>query len=130
MNHTTAADVINFFESSFADKQVLPRTLELIWLEKAIGRYSFELSPLNYNREIQEFDMILNCYTIDTLAVFMKESYQERQVSLVNKRVSIAGRDLSIDASDHSKKYAENELHYISAKAREMVANQKLEASL
>ena len=38
---TTAQDVIDFFESSFADKQVIPFDLELIWLRKAISRYSY-----------------------------------------------------------------------------------------
>ena len=32
MANTTAQEVIDFFESSFADKHVLPDSLELVWL--------------------------------------------------------------------------------------------------
>ena len=100
MSNTTANDVIQSFESSFVDKKVLPASLELEWLKKAIGRYSIELDPINFDEEIQEFDCKLDRYVIDTLAAFMKQMYMERQWSLVNKRVSIVGKDLSIGASD------------------------------
>ena len=89
MANTTAREVIDSFESSFADRQQLPDSLELIWLKKAIGRYSIELDSLNFDDEILEFDSKLDRYTIDTLAAFMKQYYMERQYSLVNKRVSI-----------------------------------------
>ncbi len=48
MANTEAKDVINSFESSFADKQVLPESLEIMWLKKAVGRYSVELDELNF----------------------------------------------------------------------------------
>ena len=37
---TQASEIIESFESTFADKQVIPFSLELMWLKKAIGRYS------------------------------------------------------------------------------------------
>ena len=125
MANTTAQEVIDFFESSFADKHVLPDSLELVWLRKAIGRYSIELDQLNYDEEIMQFDTKLNDYVISTLAEFMKQLYMERQYSLVNKRVSIVGKDLSWDASNSSKKYTKDELDYISNKTVNMVENQK-----
>ena len=125
MANTTAQEVIDFFESSFADKHVLPDSLELVWLRKAIGRYSIELDQLNYDEEIMQFDTKLNDYVISTLAEFMKQLYMERQYSLVNKRVSIVGKDLSWDASNNSKKYTKDELDYISNKTVDMVENQK-----
>ena len=35
---TTANEVIDFFESSFVDKHVIPLELEIIWLRKAVSR--------------------------------------------------------------------------------------------
>lgn len=32
---TTAQDVIDSFESSFADRQILPESLEIMWLKKS-----------------------------------------------------------------------------------------------
>lgn len=124
MYNTTASDVIEFFESTFADKHVIPESLELVWLKKAIGRYSTELDPLNFDNELLQFDIRLDTYIIDTLAVFMKEYYQERQTSLVNKRVSIVTKGLSIDGSNGAKTAEETHLKYVESKAREMVGNQ------
>ena len=125
MSNTTANDVIQSFESSFVDKKVLPTSLELEWLKKAVGRYSIELDPINFDEEIQEFDCKLGRYVIDTLAAFMKQMYMERQWSLVNKRVSIVGKDLSIGASDNSKKYTQEELSYAESQSIDMIENQK-----
>ena len=123
--NTTAQDIIDSFESSFADKQVLPESLEMIWLEKAIGRYSVELDPLNYDEELTQFDSKLDRYVIDTLAQFMLQMYQERQVSLVNKRISIVGKDLSIDGSNGTKTAEKSHLDYIAWNSSDMVEKQK-----
>lgn len=125
MANTEAKDIIDSFESSFADKQVLPESLEIMWLKKAIGRYSVELDELNFDDELLQFDSKLDQYVIDTLAQFMLQMYQERQVSLVNKRVSIVGKDLSIDGSNGTKTAEKSHLDYIAWNAIEMVENQK-----
>lgn len=122
---TTAQDVIDFFESSFADKQVIPFDLELIWLRKAISRYSLELTPLVFDNKLEQFDGILDDIVISTLAAFMKELYQERQLSKVNKRISIVGKDLSVGASDNSKKYTEDEYNLMQEISRDFIENQK-----
>ena len=122
---TTADDVIESFESSFADKQIIPRELEIVWLKKAIGRYSAELDPIEFDEAIASFDTELDRYVIDTLAQFMYQSYQERQVSLVNKRVSIVGKDLSVDGSNGTKTAEKAHLEHVSINARDMVENQK-----
>ena len=54
----------------------------------------------------------------------MKQSYQEREVSKVNKRVSIVGKDISIDGNNGSKNAAKNELDYDDRKSNEMISNQ------
>lgn len=125
MDNTTANDVIQSFEASFVDKREIPLSLEMEWLRKAVGRFSIELDPINFDDEIQEFDCKLDRYVIDTLAEFMVQMYQERQVSLVNKRVSITGKDISIDGSNGTKTAERNHLKYIREKASDMVENQK-----
>ena len=129
MANTFAEEIIHSFESSFADMQVLPDSLELEWLKKAIGRYSVELSPLNFNEELLVFDACLDRYSIDILAEMMKQMYLERQWSLVNKRFSIVGKDLSIDGNDGAKTAAKEELEYVRAKTAEMIQKQKTQQS-
>lgn len=124
MPNTNAKDVIDSFESSFADKRVILESLEMIWLKKAIGRYSIEIDQLCFDMDLLEFDKELDRYVVDTLGEFMYQSYQERQVSLVNKRVSIVGKDISIDGSNGTKSFEKAHLEYIDGKAREMIGNQ------
>lgn len=122
---TKASEIIDSFESSFADKQVIPEELEMVWLKKAIGRYGIEIEPLAFDEFKNEFDTILDRYVIDTLGMFMYQSYQERQVSLVNKRVSIVGKDLSIDSGGNQKTAEKAHLEYVEYQANKMLSNQK-----
>lgn len=124
MDNTVAKDVYKSFEASFQDKCIIPEELELEWLLKAIGRFSVELDVLNFDIETLSFDKKLDRYVIDTLGAFMKQSYQEREVSKVNKRVSIVGKDISIDGNNGSKTAAKSELNYDDAKSAEMISNQ------
>ena len=55
----------------------------------------------------------------------MKQMYQEREVSKVNKRVSIVGKDLSLDSGGHSKTASRAELEYDSSKSEHMIQMQK-----
>lgn len=125
MKNTDANEIIESFESSFQDKCIIPFELEMVWLKKAIGRFSMELDPLNFDEELLEFDCQLDRYAIDTMASFMKQYYMERQYSLVNKRVSIVGKDLSIDGSGNQKTHTKNELDYSTLQAMDMIENQK-----
>ena len=122
---TDGFEVIESFESSFADKQIIPKELEIMWLKKAVARYSVELQPLEFDKLTLRFATQLDGYVIDTLAEFIKQLYQERQLSLVNKRVSIVGRDISIDGSNGTKTAEKAYLEYIQTKADTMVDNQK-----
>lgn len=108
---TSKSDVINSFHSSFMDKKEIPETLEEVWLLKAIGYYSIEISPLSYDETLQEFDSVLSRYTIDTLGTMMKIYYLEREYSRVNKIASIVGKDLSVNGNSNLSKYAESELN-------------------
>lgn len=122
---TQLSDVIESFESSFMDKKELPDSLEMMWLKKAIGQYSMEISPLVYDEELEVFDSDLDRYTIDVLATIMKVYYLEREYSRVNKIVSIVGKDLSINGQGNLSKYTEDELRKVKADLVEMYDNLK-----
>ena len=124
MDNTQVQEVFDSFESSFQDKSIIPTELELEWLLKAVARYSIELDPIEFNKAEMTFTTKLNRYTIDTLGAFMKQSYQEREVSKVNKRVSIVGKDISIDGNNGSKTAAREELAYDESKSEKMISNQ------
>lgn len=125
MANTTATEVIQSFQSTFQEKKVFPEGLEMMWLKKANGRYSVELEPLIFDDEIKEYDKKLDQYVIDTLAEFMKQLYQEREVSRVNKIASIVTKDVSFDGMGNNKKFANEELKYVAEKTQSMVDNQK-----
>ena len=55
----------------------------------------------------------------------MKVYYQEREVSKINKRISIVGKDISYDGSGQTKKYASEELSYVDRVSYEMIDNQR-----
>lgn len=123
--NTTAQEVFDSFESSFQDKVVIPEALELLWLKKAVGRYTVELDPIVFNEESKEFDNKLDQYVIDTLATFMLQMYDEREWSKVNKQISIVGKDISIDGAGHTKTAAKAKAEYSNSESSKMVANQK-----
>lgn len=123
--NTTAQEVFDSFESSFQDKVVIPEALELLWLKKAIGRYTVELDPIVFDEGTMEFDSKLDQYVIDTLAMFMLQMYDEREWSKVNKQISIVGKDISIDGAGHTKTAARAKAEYSNSESDKMVANQK-----
>ena len=125
MEYTTVQEVFDSFESSFRDKEVIPDGLKLVWLKKAVARYSTELDPIEFNEEDMIFEPAIDQYVVDTLAAFMKQMYQERETSKVNKRVSIVSKDISVDGSGHTKVAAREELLYDESKSGFMVQNQK-----
>lgn len=115
VGNTKANDVIDSFESSFQDKVEIPTELEMVWLRKAIGRYSERIGELNYDSLVMEFDSRLKQSTIDLLGAYMKLFYQEREVSKVNKRASIVTKDLSWDGTNGTKTAEKSHLEYVLA---------------
>ena len=128
MANTIVDEVIQSFESSFADKHVIPTELEMVWLKRAVGRYSLEIEDLSLDEESETFDKELPRYAIDTLAELMHQYYNERQLSLVNKRVSIVTKELSIDGNNGSKTSTLNELNGIKDNVADMINKQKTTA--
>lgn len=128
--NTIAKDVFDSFESSFQDKTIVPESLELLWLKKAVARYTVELDPITFNEETNEFDDKLDQYIVDTLAMFMLQMYDEREWSRVNKQVSIVGKDVSVDGAGHTKTAAKAKAEYSNVESEKMIANQKPTAYL
>lgn len=122
---TTFADIIESFESSFMDKKQIPESLEKMWVIKAIGNYGVEISPLDFNSTLEEFNSELERYVIDILATTIKVYYLEREYSRVNKIASIVGSDLSVNAGMSLSKYTENELKKTKQDLLEMFDNLK-----
>lgn len=123
--NTMAREVFESFESSFRDKAVIPEDLELLWLKKAVGRYTTELDPIIFNEDEMEFDCKLDQYVVDTLAMFMLQMYDEREWSKVNKQISIVGKDISIDGAGHTKTAAKAKVEYSNGESERMISNQK-----
>ena len=121
---STYEDVLNSYHSSFQDKVLIPESLEREWFLKAVGKYSYEIDPLNFDEELLEFDVRLDRYVIDTLGSMMMKYSQQRELSKVNKRISIVGKDLSVDGSNGSKTAAKSELEMVSQEVDEMLYKQ------
>lgn len=121
---STYQDVVNSFHSTFQDKVEIPDALERQWFFKAVGKFSHEIDRLNFDDEVYEFDVLLDRYVIDTLGVMMKEFYQQRELSKVNKRISIVGKDLSVDGNGNTKTATKAELEMVNEEVRNMVYKQ------
>lgn len=91
----------------------------------AVAQFATEIDCLEYNPQTCRFGSSVDSYVISILAEYIKQYYMEREVSKVNKRISIVGKDLSIDGSNGAKKYAESELSYVRNKVSDMVDNLK-----
>ena len=126
--NTTANEVFQYFETYMRDKEVIPESLELYWLKRAIARYTLELEPLEFNEELMEFDCELSGTVIDTLAAMMEQMYQHRQVSKVNKRASIVTKDISLDTVSNTKTAEKNLLDYDTDVCNYMIHHQKTTA--
>lgn len=126
--NTTANEVFQYFETYMRDKDVIPESLELYWLKRAIARYTLELEPLEFDEELMEFDCELSGTVIDTLAAMMEQMYQHRQVSKVNKRASIVTKDISLDTVSNTKTAEKNLLDYDTDVCDYMIHHQKTSA--
>lgn len=94
----------------------------------ALAEFAAEVDTLDYSKSSGRFGCTVDSYVISILAELMKKQYMEREVSKINKRISIVGKDLSIDGSNGSKKYASEELAYINDKVTNMIDNLKATA--
>lgn len=127
MDNTKIEEVFDAFEATFSDKVEIAESLELQWLKMSVGRYNTEIATDNLiklNEEVSEFNSKLDQYIINTLGQMIRELYQEREYSRVNKIASIVGNDLSINSGMSLSKNSKEELDYHSSKTDEMIDNQ------
>lgn len=127
---TKAQEVYDAFESTFSDRVEVPESLELQWLKMAVGRYNEEIAidpedELIFDSQYGLFSKPLDQYVISTLGQMIRQLYQEREYSRVNKIASVVGKDLSINGQGNLSKYSKDELSYHSSKLSDMIGNQK-----
>lgn len=122
---TQASEIYDSFESTFCEKRIIPDDLKKVWLLKAIGEYGLKIDKLVFDKENDEFDCELDRDIIDILGLMMKKFYQERQVSLVNKRVSINTKDLSYDSGNGVKTAERAHLEFIKEELETLIDNKK-----
>lgn len=128
MANTKAQEVYDAFEATFSDKKEIPESLEIQWLKMSIGRYNAEIAIetlLNFDTATMEFDALLDQYVIGTLGQMIRELYQEREYSRVNKIASVVGNDISVNSGMSLSKNSKTELDYHTLKTSNMIENQK-----
>lgn len=117
-------DIIDLFESSFTSKEVIPDSLEYVWFKRAVGRYSFEISPVEFDSDIMELKT--DDQTVaDTIALYMMLFYKERDKSKINMRGQIVTKDISLNGGGAIYTAAKNDYEAILAQLDLLIAQQK-----
>ena len=120
----TYQTVIDLFESSFASKEIIPEDLEVVWFKRAVGRYSFEISPIQYNEKTQEIDSD-NMIVADTLALYMLLFWKERDKAKINMRGQIVTKDISLNGGGAVYTAAKNDYEAILEQLNDLITKQK-----
>ena len=120
----TYQTVINLFESSFVSKEIIPEDLEMVWFNRAVGRYSFEISPIQYNEKTQEIDSD-NMIVADTLALYMLLFWKERDKAKINMRGQIVTKDISLNGGGAVYTAAKNDYETILEQLNDLITKQK-----
>lgn len=120
----TYQTVMDLFESSFVSKEIIPEDLEMVWFKRAVGRYSFEISPIQYNEKTQEIDSD-NMIVADTLALYMLLFWKERDKAKINMRGQIVTKDISLNGGGAVYTAAKNDYETILAQLNDLITKQK-----
>lgn len=126
MANTTRQEVIDSFESLFADQHIIPEGLEIRWFTDSLAEYEMENSSLLYDKENNAFTSQLPVGVVMTLAYLMKIRYCEREVSRVNKINNLYTKDVQLNGNGDTKKYTAAELNAEIARARDFINKQKV----
>ena len=119
--------VIDIFESSFVSKEISPESLERVWFERAISRYSFEITPLQYDPITLEIEA--QNYTVaDTIAQYMLLFWKERDKAKINLRGQIVTKDISLNGGGSVYTAAKNDYEMILEQLNDLIAKQKTAA--
>lgn len=120
----TYQTVMDLFESSFVSKEIIPEDLEMVWFKRAVGRYSFEISPIQYNEKTQEIDSD-NMIVADTLALYMLLFWKERDKAKINMRGQIVTKDISLNGGGSVYTAAKNDYETILEQLNDLITKQK-----
>lgn len=120
----TYQTVMDLFESSFVSKEIIPEDLEMVWFKRAVGRYSFEISPIQYNEKTQEIDSD-NMIVADTLALYMLLFWKERDKAKINMRGQIVTKDISLNGGGAVYTAAKNDYETILEQLNDLITKQK-----
>lgn len=107
---TTYEDVVYSFNSTFADKHILPDGLVKQWFLDSVGEFSLDVKKLLFDVESDKFSTQLEQWEIRSLGLMMKIKYCTREVSRINKINNIIGKDISLNNTDSAKKQAESDM--------------------
>lgn len=124
MSNIQAQTVFDLFESSFVSQVEIPLTLEEMWLQRAVARFSLEISPITYDSDTGEIDTA-EMIVADTLALYMLLFYKERDKSRLGLRGQIVTPDLSINGGGSAFTAAKNDYDAILAQLNDLLNKQK-----
>ena len=122
---TSIQEVRDVFDASFTDTQIVGDGIFKQWIKMAIGEYSREIEPIQYNDETATFDVDLPQDAITLLGFIVKRFYCERKYNNIIKKNNIIAKDITLNATDSSKARAKEELDYVNLTIKEMFSKLK-----
>lgn len=115
----------NVFDAIFVDEQIVGDGIFEQWFKMAVGEYSREIEPIQYNDETATFDVELPQDAITLLGFIVKRFYCERKYNKIIKKNNIIAKDITLNATDSSKARAKEELDYVNLTIKEMFSKLK-----
>ena len=113
----TKGDVIELFEATFRERVALPDGLEDMWFDHALGGIELELGCIEYDPVTEEFGEKIGRPFLNAVAYLMKVYYCEREVSRVNKINNIITKDVTLNGTGETKRYAAADLDFAKERA-------------
>lgn len=127
--------VIDIFESNITSDNVLPDSLEDIWFLRAVGSYSFEITPIIYDEEYNHFTFadgtiltMSHFIVAETLGWYMITYHADRDKARIQARPQIVTKDISLNGRGDAYDAVENTYKDALAKLEDLLTKQKHEA--
>ena len=118
----------NVFDAIFVDEQIVGDGIFEQWFKMAVGEYSREIEPLEYDNISGEFNVDLPQDVITLLGFIIKRFYCERKYNKIIKKNNIIAKDITLNATDSSKARAKEELDYVNLTIKESFSKLKTSA--
>ncbi|MEC4565344.1 hypothetical protein L8C07_05255 [Paenibacillus sp. CMAA1739] len=97
-------EVFENFYSRPQSKVLLEEDLVEQFLFLAVADYELELGPLNYHKDLKQFDSQLNNILINQLGAIMYRHYLSRELDRVLKLTNIVGKDIGLTGMGDTKR--------------------------